>query len=319
MNYKVKITPKIRANLAISITVIFWGMSFVSSKAVLNTGIPPFTMAFLRFLIASALLFPVYKKLEPDKRMRIKTREFPILLISALFGVTIYFLFETIGIKLTSASTASMIIASIPVFTVCAEFAIYRKRIPPLKWLGVLLSVAGVYFIIKEEQVHQSTPESFIGNLLMLGACISWVIYIIASKSIRKSFSGLALTTYQTLLGTLFLLPLALLEHDSWISIPAIAWFNILYLAVFCSAISYFLYIYSLTYLDSVIVSSYTNLIPVVSTFGGIFILGEKIMLRQILGGLIVIAGVFIVNLNKPSINRIFNRTVSLEVYDKHP
>ena len=74
MNYKVKITPKIRANLAISITVIFWGMSFVSSKAVLNTGIPPFTMAFLRFLIASALLFPVYKKLEPDKRMRIKTR-----------------------------------------------------------------------------------------------------------------------------------------------------------------------------------------------------------------------------------------------------
>ena len=311
MNYKVKITPKIRANLAISITVIFWGMSFVSSKAVLNTGIPPFTMAFLRFLIASALLFPVYKKLEPDKRMRIKTREFPILLISALFGVTIYFLFETIGIKLTSASTASMIIASIPVFTMCAEYIIYKNHIPPFKWLGVLLSVAGVYFIIRKDQGHQDTPESFVGNLLMLGACLSWVIYIISSKSIRDRFSGLALTTYQTLLGTLFLLPLALLEHNSWISIPAAAWLNILYLAVFCSAVGYFLYIYSLTCLDPVVVSSYTNLIPVVSTFGGIFILGEKIILQQILGGLIVIAGVFIVNLRKPNISKIINRFVS--------
>ena len=144
----------------------------------------------------------------------------------------------------------------------------------------------------------------------MLGACLSWVIYIISSKRISDSFSGIALTTYQTLLGTLFLLPLALLERDSWIPISPVAWLNILYLAVFCSAISYFLYIYSLSYLDSVIVSSYTNLIPVVSTLGGIFFLGEKITLQQILGGLIVIAGVFIVNMNKPRFFKTTNKFV---------
>ena len=163
------------------------------------------------------------------------------MVVSALFGVTIYFLFETLGIKLTSAATASMIIASIPVFTVCTESVIYKKRIPPFKWLGVLLSVAGVYFIIREKQGEQPSTQSFLGNLLMLGACLSWVIYIISSKRISDSFSGIALTTYQTLLGTLFLLPLALLERDSWIPISPVAWLNILYLAVFCSAISYFL------------------------------------------------------------------------------
>ncbi len=308
MNYRPKIAPSIRANLAITITVLFWGMSFVSSKTILNAGVPPFTMAFLRFLIASVLLYPIFKKLEPGTR--IIRKDLPVLVVSALFGVTIYFLFETLGIKLTSAATASMIIASIPVFTVCTESVIYKNRIPPFKWLGVLLSVAGVYFIIREKQGEQPSTQSFLGNLLMLGACLSWVIYIISSKRISDSFSGIALTTYQTLLGTLFLLPLALLERDSWIPISPVAWLNILYLAVFCSAISYFLYIYSLSYLDSVIVSSYTNLIPVVSTLGGIFFLGEKITLQQILGGLIVIAGVFIVNMNKPRFFKTTNKFV---------
>ena len=150
MNYRPKIAPSIRANLAITITVLFWGMSFVSSKTILNAGVPPFTMAFLRFLIASVLLYPIFKKLEPGTR--IIRKDLPVLVVSALFGVTIYFLFETLGIKLTSAATASMIIASIPVFTVCTESVIYKKRIPPFKWLGVLLSVAGVYFIIREKQ-----------------------------------------------------------------------------------------------------------------------------------------------------------------------
>ena len=84
MNCKPKTTPKIRANLAITVTVIFWGMSFVSSKTILNAGVPPFTMAFLRFLIASVLLFPIFKKLEPDTSINIKTKDFIILLISAL-------------------------------------------------------------------------------------------------------------------------------------------------------------------------------------------------------------------------------------------
>ena len=94
MNYRPKIAPSIRANLAITITVLFWGMSFVSSKTILNAGVPPFTMAFLRFLIASVLLYPIFKKLEPGTR--IIRKDLPVLVVSALFGVTIYFLFETL-------------------------------------------------------------------------------------------------------------------------------------------------------------------------------------------------------------------------------
>ncbi len=161
------------------------------------------------------------------------------------------------------------------------------------------MSMAGVYFIIKRGQPGENNPQALWGNLLMLGACLSWVAYILISKGLNAKLSGLALTAYQSLFGALFLLPLALLEYSLWRPIPPIAWINIIYLAVFCSAISYFLYIYSLSHLDSVVVSSYVNLIPVVSALGSTFILGEEITAQQILGGLIVIAGVYIVNLKK--------------------
>ncbi len=292
-----KSAQNILANLAIIATVIFWGMSFVSSKAILNAGVPPFTMAFLRFLIASLMLLPILYRTQP--RTRIPKESRVPLLLSALFGVTIYFLFETWGIKLTSAASASMIIASIPVFTICAEYVVYKNNISPIKWLGVLLSIAGVYFIIKRGQASENNPQALLGNLLMLGACLSWVAYILISKGLNGRFSDLALTTYQNLFGALFLLPLALLEYKLWRPISPVAWINIIYLAVFCSAISYFLYIYSLSHLDSVVISSYVNLIPVVSALGSAFILGEEITLQQILGGAIVIAGVYIVNLKK--------------------
>lgn len=295
--HRAKSAQNALANLAIIATVIFWGMSFVSSKAILNAGVPPFTMAFLRFFIASLILLPILKRTQPHTHIRKEDRG--PLVLSALSGVTIYFLFETWGIKLTSAASASMIVASVPVFTICAEYIIYKSNISPIKWIGVLMSIVGVYFIIKRGQSGQNNPQALWGNLLMLGACLSWVAYILISKGLNARFSGLALTTYQSLFGALFLFPLALLEYKLWRPISLIAWMNIIYLAVFCSAISYFLYIYSLSHLDSVVVSSYVNLIPLVSALGSAFILGEEITLQQLLGGAIVIAGVYIVNLKK--------------------
>jgi drug/metabolite transporter (DMT)-like permease len=295
--YKQKNSSHILAHFASFITVLLWGMSFVSSKSILNAGVPPLTMVFIRFFISSVILLPLLKKLEPNTN--IEKKDWLPLILSGVFGTTIYFFFESKGIKLTSASSASMIIASIPIFTICTEYVVYKNRIPLLKWIGVLLSIIGVYFIIRKSGDSENNPQSIIGNFLMLGACLSWVAYIILSKNLMSKLSGLVLTTYQIVFGTIFLFPLALLEHKAWIPIPLNAWANILYLAIFCTALGYFLYIYALSRLDSVVISSYVNLVPVVSTIGGVLILGENISLQQIIGGVVVITGVFIVNWRK--------------------
>ena len=283
------------ANLALFVTVAFWGLSFASSKYVLDTGFPPLTLAFFRFLMASAIIFPIGKFGGAEMAIRRKT-VFP-LLVSSLCGITLYFYFENQGIKLTSASNASLIIASIPVFTIIAEYLLYRTAIGPWKILGILLSIGGVYLIVARGIEARVYPGIIKGNIFMIGACLSWVGYILTSRNLKKQYSGIELLFHQFLFGTVFLLPFAVLEFREWIFPGTPAILNILYLGILCSALGYFLYLYGLSRLESVVVSTYMNLIPVIGTAGGVIILHERLLLSQILGGAAIIIGIVVINI----------------------
>ncbi len=282
------------ATLAILAVVLFWGLSFVSSKTVLNTGFPPLTMVCLRFIVASLLLLPLQKRLYP--RARLPRRAWLPLAAAGLSGVTIYFFFEVSGLRRTSASSASLIIASIPVFTVLAEYLFYRAPISRRQALGILLSVAGVYVIVSRSPQGFGGLQGLAGNLLMLGACLSWVAYILISRLVPEELPRLTVTAYQSFWGAAFLLPLALLERPAWrLGTPAV-WLNILYLGLFCSALGYFLYQFALKHLGAVVLSTWLNLIPVVGAGGGIALLGERLAPLQAIGGAVVIAGVLLVS-----------------------
>ncbi len=293
MEYKLTSSRRTTPLLAVWGTVLFWGLSFVSSKTILNTGVPPMTMVCIRFVIATVILNLTARKIDPAARLR-KKDVFP-LMASGLFGVTIYFFFESRGIKLTSASHASLIIAIIPVVTVVAEALLFRTRVSWLTRIGVALSVAGVALVVRRPG-GGTGPVSFAGDLFMLGACISWVVYILLSRNLHKRLSEIAITAYQSLFGTLFLIPLALLEHGQWVPITLTAGLNLAYLAVFCSAFSNFLYVFALSRLGPIAVSPYVNLIPVVGVLGGVALLGETIQWSQIAGGAVILAGVLMVN-----------------------
>jgi drug/metabolite transporter (DMT)-like permease len=282
--------------LAVWGTVLFWGLSFVSSKTILNSGVPPMTMVAIRFVIATIILNLLLRRFDPAARLR--RRDLLPLAVSGLFGVTIYFFFESRGIRLTSASHASLIIAVIPVVTVIAETILFRTRISLLVGLGIALSVVGVVFVV--DRPGAAGGGSLVGDLFMFGACISWVVYIVLSKNLHQRLSEIAITAYQSLFGTAFLVPLALLEMHQWVPISLAAGLNLAYLAVFCSALSNFLYVYSLSALGPIAVSPYVNLIPVVGVLGGVVLLGESLVWTQLVGGAVILAGVVLVSRQRP-------------------
>jgi len=279
-------------------TVLFWGLSFVSSKTILNSGVPPMTMVCIRFVIAAVVLNLLLKRFDPDARLR-KEDVLPLGL-SGLFGVTIYFFFEARGIKLTSASHASMIIAVIPVVTLVAEAILFRTRITLLTGAGIALSVLGVMAVVWRPGQF-AAGGSLMGDLFMFGACLCWVVYIILSRNLHQRLSELAITAYQSVFGTVFLVPLALLEMHQWVPITLTAGLNLLYLALFCSALSNFLYVYALSALGPIAVSPYVNLIPVVGVVGGVVLLGESVAWTQVAGGVVILAGVLAVSWRRPN------------------
>lgn len=276
---------------AIIFTTILWGVSFVSIKITVAV-IPPMTLALLRFLIASAILWLLLKKTEP--KARLAKKDIPAMSASGLLGVTAYYYFQNNGVKLTTASEASMIIAVIPMLTLIGDFLIFKTKLSLLKMISVLLSLGGVYFIVSA--APPGSQDSWIGNLFMLGSALSWVVYSLITRPLSARYSQLAVVTYQTLFGTVALIPFVFFENWEWQSINQLVFFHLIYLGVFCSALANYLYVYAMGELGISRVSVFINFIPVVSVISGLIFLHETVSGLQILGGIVILLSVYFVN-----------------------
>ncbi|MBM7868336.1 DMT family transporter [Heliomicrobium gestii] len=283
------------ANLAMLVTVLFWGISFISIKIAV-TEVPPVTLALLRFIIASAVLWGALRLSEPAAKLE-KGDRWRMLLAGAL-GVTLYFYFENSGVKLTTAANASLITSIVPVLSIMLDIVIYKTKVSALQWVAIAASLVGTYLSVTANGQMALSSDTFVGNLLVLGAMVCWAIYTLMSKSLAR-YSGLALTTYQTLLGTLLLAPLSLVERDQWSLFSLTAFGHIVFLAVCCSALCYFLYMYALQRLDVTITTLYLNVVPVVGVLCGCLFLDESVLPVQIAGGAMVILSIFLVNWEK--------------------
>jgi drug/metabolite transporter (DMT)-like permease len=279
--------------LAIICTTVLWGLSFISIKVTVAV-IPPLTLALFRFLIASVILLFLLKKVEPATKLA--RGDILLMALSGLLGVTVFNDFQNIGIKMTTASAASMIIAAIPILTVVGELLAFKTKLSWIKIISVILSMGGVYCIVASSQ--QTSQEGFLGNLFMLGAAVSWVVYTLITRPLSTRYSQLAVVTYQILFGTLALISFAFFETWEWQSVDYSIIIHLIYLGVFCSALANYLYVYAMRILEVSSVSLFINLIPVISVFGGFTILQEAVSGMQILGGVVILFSVYLANFN---------------------
>ncbi|WP_025689526.1 DMT family transporter [Paenibacillus zanthoxyli] len=282
------------ANIAMLITVVLWGCSYISIKTVVAE-VPPVTMALIRFMITTVILLTALKKVEPSAKLN--KQDFPKMALAGLFGITLYFILENTGMKYTTASNASLIASIIPILAIILDILIFKSKVSVIQILGIIGSVTGAYLAITANGQVDFSSETFKGNMFIVCAMFSWTFYTLLNKSLQKKYSGLFLITYQTLFGTLILIPPSLFEYSEWHAFSLFALVNIIFLAVFCSAVCYFLYVYALKNLDVTITTVYLNLVPIVGVISGYIILRESILPIQLLGGLIIISGIIVVNI----------------------
>lgn len=273
--------------------VLFWGISFISTKVALRE-IPPVSIAFFRQLIALAPL--IAWGLATKASFRIKPLDLLLLAGSCFFGIVLYFVFENNGLKYTTASSASMIVAAVPVFTLITETLFFKLKATLRMFICIAVSIAGVYLVISVNGKLDFSSGTFLGNMLMMGAMASWVIYTIMSRKLGNTYSSFVITMYQTALSVLLFVPFIIPEMDQWKPVSTVALLNLVYLGVFCSAISYFSFLYAIKKLGSTVSSAFLNLIPVVSVAAGYFVLDERLFLIQYLGMIMIILSLFALN-----------------------
>ena len=280
--------------IAILFATLFWGLSFISIKVAV-VSVPPMTLALLRFIVASLLLYPWLRWQEPSVRL---TRAHCLpLALTGFIGVTLYFFFQNTGIQYTSASEASLIVAAVPLLTLLGDALFCKARIILPQIAGILLSLPGVYLLLDPSA---APAGNWLGNLYMAGAALCWVAYCLATRPLGRHYSQLAIVTYQTLFGTLALLPLSLLEAAQWQPLSPIVLLHIAYLGIFCSALGYYLYVYAMERLGVSAVSLFVNLIPLVSASGAFLLLDETLRPLQLAGGALILAAVVLVSRKQP-------------------
>lgn len=279
--------------IAMLVTVFVWGISFINIRVAMGV-MGAMTLGALRFFMATIMLYAIMKFKKIDLRM--KKKDLPLFLISAGIGITVYFYFENNGVKYTSASIASIIIGAIPVFSVIAEAIIYKKKLSRVLIASVLLSVIGVGLIVGIDISDIENGGSMLGYLMMFGAVFSWIIYSIANKPLFERYDQAPITFYQSLIGLIFFLPFVPFEQNHWAAFNLEIFLHVFFLAAFASALGFYLYLKGLDYLGISESSVYINLIPVVTVIISYFWLGETLTLLQMVGGVIVIASVYLMN-----------------------
>jgi len=258
------------------------------------------TLGAVRFVIAIVALFLMYR-FSPEWKIANKTLKSDMFLLigSGLTGVTFYFFFENNGVMRVTASEASIITAAIPVLTMIADWLTAKlsshnnaPRLGWQSWLGAFISIAGVALVAG---ISFSLSGSISGYVYMGGAALCWVAYSLLTRPLfDRKRSRLYIVFWQNFFGFLGLLPFVMLEYKSWGDPTLPVMLHVLFLALGCSALGYWLYAYAMEALGISTTSIFINLIPVVTVIAGFIVLNERLTLLQGAGAALVLAGVYL-------------------------
>ena len=279
--------------LGILVTVFLWGMSFLWSDSVLDQGTPVFTFIFTRMIIAATalLLFSVLT----GKFQRIRKGDLKWFAAMTAFEPFLYFLGETFGLKITGSPTlCSVIIATIPVFSLIVGWIVFREKLSPLNRAGIFVAVAGVIlFILIGGNLH---TDYLYGILILFLAVIGSTGYTaICKKLANKGYNAFSIVTWQFILAIgYFLIPFLIFDAATWT--PAyLAWpvlKPIIMLAVLCSGVAFVIYAACVDRIGMTRTTVFLPLVAIVSAVAALILGQDTLHPLQMAGILIAMAGV---------------------------
>jgi len=272
--------------------MILWASSFIALKyAFLHYD--AMVVIFARMAIALLFLLLFSRRVFQD--FEITGTDLKYLLLMALFEPCLYFIFEAEALTYTTASQAGMITALLPVMVALGAWLWIGEKLTGRIILGGMLAFVGAVWLSLGGEASDYAPNPLYGNFMEFLAMVMAVGYTLTLKHLSKRFKPLFLTAFQALVGSLFFAPFLLLESVSVPStFPLMPSLAVLYLGIAVSFGAYGLYNYGVSHMPASEASLYINLIPVFAVILGYLILDEALGWDQLLGGGIILTGVWI-------------------------
>ena len=274
----------------LALLALIWGSSFLWIKLA-DRGFPPVEVTFARLALGAAVLFPVVAL-----RREQVPRSAPLwgqIVVAALFANAIPYLLFAVAEQSVGSSTAGIINATTPLWTVLLAVAVrHQKSVTGWQGAGLVVGFGGTLLIFSPW--HAATGVASAGGLECLGASVSYAIsYIYMDKFlVRRGLSPIVLSACQ-LLAAAVLLALALPvtgAHAPHVGAASVA--GLVILGVLGTGIAYVLNYSIIASEGATVASTVTYLLPVVAIVLGVLVLGETVTVAALAGIALVLAGV---------------------------
>jgi drug/metabolite transporter (DMT)-like permease len=278
--------------LLLTLVVLFWAGNAVVGRAARDL-VPPFTLAFLRWSGALALIAPFALRTLPADLPALR-KHWRILLGLGLLGVAAFNALLYSGVHFTTATNAVLIQASIPPLIAVVAFGLFRQPTNARQIGAMLLSMTGVVIVVCRGDpsvlLHMKVG---LGDALILTASASWAFYSVLLRK-RPAVHPLSFLACTFAIGVAAMAPLALMEaasgrHVAW---GAPAFCAVAYVAVFPSVVAYLLYNRGVDLVGAARAGQFINLMPMFGAMLAVVLLGEPLRGFHLLGGGLIVAGI---------------------------
>lgn len=279
-----------------ALLALMWGLSIPITKVGLET-IPPLTLTALRFLVAVPLLF-----LLAARHLRLPRKAIPSVLGLGLMGIMLGNVAQSFGVKGTSASVATILSATIPIFVVIFASLRLHQKVTGRQWFGLLAAFAGIALVSLDRDVgvDAASQNTLAGVTWMLVSAVAIAAYYIWSAELTERHGTLPVVAWNCLVGLVGLV--VILPFSGWelshtaVAISALSLAATVYLGVMVTVAGLFLWLFLLRTLPARIAASVQYIQPVIGIGASALIFGDRLGgmfaagVALILGGLALAA-----------------------------
>lgn len=281
-------------DILLLVVVIIWGTDFPLCKIALREFYPT-TFAALRTMLAAPTLLLALRIREGS--FHVSPKGLIALAMLGFFGQFLNRISFSYGLTYTTGSSASIIMASSPIFAALLALGLNVEQITVRSCLGIIFAFAGVSVVMKGD--WPGTPLSgtlLLGDLLILGAALSWAMFSVHAKRVVTVYGILRTTAWSSTFGALFMLPVLTVsvQHDPVLQHSLSAWMCVVYISIMGNAIAHIFWISGVSRIGPTRTTIYLTLVPIVAIILSQIILGEAFLATHLLGVALTIGGVYL-------------------------
>lgn len=277
--------------------VIVWGASFIATKIAVGQ-ISPVSVVWIRFAMGIPILFIAV--LMRKQFAFPKGREWAYFALLGFLGISFHQWLQSTGLQTSQATTTAWIVSTSPVFIAVLAWFILKEKLSWLQITGIAIAMIGVLLVVSKGNLASITLGKFgtVGDFLILVSAINWAVFTILSRHGFQTHAPTQLTFWVMTFGWL-ITSISFMYGKNYAEISTLdsrGWWAMIFLGIFTTGLAYIAWFDVLSQLPTAQSGAFLFLEPPASMIVATIVLNEKITWASILGGIVIILGVWLVN-----------------------